>query len=182
VKVLILNGSPRKNGNTSTALEAVKRGIENNIKEAEVLTVDVCGLDISGCINCDSCKSNGGLCVTDSDSVKITQAIYDADVILVGTPVYWWGMTAQLKLVVDKMYSRSEQFKQQDKKAGIVITGMADLSDPEYDLIKDQMKCICSHLGWQMIFSEAIVTAAEDTVRNDTEKNRYLETLWRKIL
>ncbi|HVI43037.1 MAG TPA: flavodoxin family protein, partial [Anaerovoracaceae bacterium] len=123
MKILILNGSPRLNGNTRTALNEISQSIRSNITGVEVELIDVTKHKLSGCTNCDSCRRNGGKCVLPDDSAKIIQKIYDSEVVILGTPVYYWGISAQLKMVVDKLYSKDDQFRQQKKKLGLVTVG-----------------------------------------------------------
>lgn len=152
MNILILNGSPRHHGNTHAALQTMK-GIleEGNIVEV----LDVCNLKLSGCCACDSCKRNGGHCVCPDESDAVIQKIVQADAVIFGTPVYWWGMSAQLKMVVDKFYSQDSQFKTMKKKIGLVVTGANGLDNPQYRLIDEQFRCIAEYLHWDMAFSLA---------------------------
>lgn len=75
--------------------------------------------------------------------------------VIFGTPVYWWGMSAQLKMVVDKFYSQDSQFKTMKKKIGVVVTGANGLDNPQYRLIDEQFRCIAEYLHWDMAFSLA---------------------------
>lgn len=77
-------------------------------------------ISFSACLACDGCKRNGGTCVQPDDTAELIQKIYDADILVFGTPVYFWGMSAQLKMVVDKLYSRDDALKKLDKKVGLV--------------------------------------------------------------
>lgn len=65
MKVLLLNGSPRK-GNTLSALEIIKKGIEENLK-AEVELLDVTKYNVAGCLACDYCSTHKGKCVNQKD-------------------------------------------------------------------------------------------------------------------
>ena len=113
MNILFLNGSPRHHGNTRAALQTMKAILEDgNTVEA----LDVCTLKLSGCCACDGCKQNGGHCVCPDESDAVIQKIVQADAVIFGTPVYWWGMSAQLKMVVDKFYSQDSQFKTMKKK------------------------------------------------------------------
>lgn len=152
MNILILNGSPRHHGNTRAALKTMKAILEekNNI---EIL--DVCTLKLSGCRACDGCKHNGGHCVCPDESDTVIQKIAQADGVIFGTPVYWWGMSAQLKMIVDKFYSQDSQFKTMDKKLGVVIVGANDLGNPQYRLIHDQFCCIAEYLNWDLAFSQS---------------------------
>ena len=115
MKVLMVNGSPRGKGNTKAALEAVADGIKEGLKPEELEIYDVSKHKLSACLACDGCKKNGGTCVQPDDTAELIQKIYDADILVFGTPVYFWGMSAQLKMVVDKLYSKDAELKKLDK-------------------------------------------------------------------
>jgi multimeric flavodoxin WrbA len=181
MKILLLNGSPRLSGNTKTALNEISRGISSNIPGAEIELVDITKYKVSGCVNCDSCMKNGGSCVQRDDTNEIIQKVYDADAVILGTPVYYWGVSAQMKTVVDKFYSKDEQFRQQKKKLGIVAVGAGSLDDPEYALITAQFECICNYLGWDIIFSHSVSAANKGDLAGDSAKLKDLSGLWQKI-
>lgn len=181
MKILVLNGSPRLNGNTRIALNEIVRGIKSNIGGAEVEMMDIATRSLSGCNNCDACKENGGTCITPDDSAMIIQKIYDADVVVFGTPVYFWGMTSQLKMVIDKLYSKDDLIRKakQHKKIGLVAIGEADLDDREYALIKEQFQCICDFLYWDLLFSQSISAGEAGAISWDADKIKELGDLWR---
>ena len=150
MKVLILNGSPRHSGNTRSALQVMKAELE---KEHTVEFLDVCNLHLSGCVACDGCKKNGGHCVRPDDSDQVIQKVVAADVVLFGTPVYWWGMSAQLKMLVDKFYSQDGPFKTMPKTIGLLTVGANGVDNPQYRLIREQFQCIAEYLHWKFAFS-----------------------------
>ena len=170
MNALILNGSPRKNGNTSHALRAIEDGLKQNYT---VESLNVYDFTFRPCRNCDACKRNGGNCIQADDTVKIINKITDADLIVFGSPVYWWGISAQLKDVVDKFYSRDDNSKptlRTKKKIGIVACGAETTDDPEYKLISDQFHCIAKFLGWEVVLDEAISAAAVDDLAKDAAR------------
>ena len=186
MKVLILNGSPRMKGNTRAALEAVKNGIEKGLAPEEVELYDISQHKLSPCVACDTCKGNGGVCIQPDESAELIQKMYDADILIFGTPVYWWGMSAQLKTALDKMYSKDAQFKELkakgiSKKAGLIVVGAAATDDPEYKLIEDQMTCICGHLGWKLAFSYGISAWEPGEVAGQEETIRELGEVWETL-
>ena len=132
-------------------------------------------------MNCDSCMKNGGSCVQPDDSTEAIQKVYDADVVILGTPVYYWGVTAQMKTFVDKFYCKDAQFRQQKKKLGIVAVGAADLDDREYGLIREQFGCICDYLGWDLIFSHSVSAFEKGDLASDSAKLQELNSLWKAI-
>lgn len=103
MKAVAVNGSPRKNGNTfyllSVVLDELKsRGIETEIIQAG-------GRDIHGCIACDKCrKSPVPRCAFDDDIINSSiEKIKNADAIILGSPVYFGGLTAQMKAFIDRI-------------------------------------------------------------------------------
>ncbi len=170
MNALILNGSPRKNGNTSHALRAIEDGLKRN---HTVESLNVYNFTFRPCRNCDACKRNGGNCIQADDTVKIINKVTDADLIIFGSPVYWWGISAQLKDVVDKFYSRDDESKptlRTKKKIGIVACGADSLTNPEYKLISDQFHCIAEFLGWEVVLDESICAAAADDLAKDAAR------------
>lgn len=159
MNILILNGSPRKNGNTVHALNALKKGLEPTHRTE---WVDVAAMNLKGCIACEGCKKNGGNCVLPDGGAELIDKVAAADMVLFGSPVYWWGISAQLKLALDKFYSKSEEFMQTPKKLGIVAVGEAGPDEPQYRLISGQFRCIAEYLGWELVIDEKITAAAID--------------------
>ncbi|MHC1722361.1 MAG: flavodoxin family protein [Aminipila sp.] len=181
MKIFLLNGSPRVNGNTQTALNQIIQGIQPNIKETHIELLNVADLDLRGCMNCDSCRKNDGNCVMSDDSIKIIEKIYDADIVILGTPVYYWGITSQLKVVIDKLYSKENQLRQQKKKFGVVVIGEASLDDIEYKLISNQFECISRYFGWDLIFNKSVSAFEEGDLAKDNIQLEELINLWKLI-
>ena len=166
MKVLILNGSPRK-GNTMTAIKAIRKGIESRSDAADI-EVDVIVAEGKNIIPCRACNACGCMsrCIFADDSPEINAAAEEADAIVFATPVYWWGMTAQLKLVIDKFYARAAKFKGA-KKIGTIVIGGAELSDPEYEIIQKQFQCICDYMGWEIAFAKSYAANKPADLKGD---------------
>ncbi len=103
MKVIGINASPRKNANTQTLVDAVLGGAAE--KGAEIRMVHLRELNINGCLGCGGCKRHEGKCVQKDDLTPLLQEMADCDAIVMGTPVYWYHVTAQLKMLVDRLYS-----------------------------------------------------------------------------
>lgn len=101
-KVLAINGSPRKKGNTFLLLKTVLDELEKEGIDTEVIQLG--SEDISGCQACYSCKNRGDYtCKLTKDSFnKVFKLCMEADAILLGSPVYVGGMTSQLKAFIDR--------------------------------------------------------------------------------
>ena len=179
MKALLFNGSPRK-GNTYTALKALKRGLVN-INELELWEVDAYEASVAPCVACDACASSGK-CICDDDTNEIIDAVAEADLIVFATPVYWWGVTAQMKLIIDKLYAQCNKMKTLNKQVGIIIVGEAEQDDPQYDIIPKQFECICDYLGWQLKFCNTYTACAAGDLAADAEAIEEIEELWESVV
>lgn len=173
MKVVLLNGSPRK-GNTMTALTALKQGLAQ-IPDAEVTEIIAQEKTIIPCKACNACGCMSR-CIFADDSPEINAAIEAADAIVFATPVYWWGMTAQLKLIVDKFYAREAKLKG-TKKVGSIVIGEADLDDPEYEIMQTQIRCISEYMGWEMVFAKSFSADKPADLKGDEATLAEIEGL-----
>lgn len=162
MKIVIVNGSPRK-GNTVSAIEAFVEGAKAN-NEIEIIDADK--LDISGCKGCDACGCTKG-CVAQDDTNATVDKLVAADMIVWATPVYWWGMTAQMKLVVDKCYCKGSMMT--GKKIATIVTGGAATDNVQYELIKGQFDCIAKRLKWDIVFNKSFSAEAVGELADDAE-------------
>lgn len=107
-KVLILEGSPRRGGNTQVLLDAVGRGIVR--AGGKVERIRVAELKIAPCIGCGGCDKTGH-CVVKDDMTRLYEKIVAARRLILASPVYFYALTAQLKAVVDRgqaLWSRKQ--------------------------------------------------------------------------
>jgi multimeric flavodoxin WrbA len=102
-KILILNGSPRPKGNTTTLADQLISGASDAGAETEIIWLQ--GLEINPCDACDSCQGNGSDCVISDDMQDIYPKLRAADAVVIATPVYWFNMTAQIKTCLDRLYA-----------------------------------------------------------------------------
>ena len=170
MKIIIINGSARK-GNTLTAINALIKGASEK-NEIEVIEPDK--LQIAPCKGCGACQCHKG-CVDNDDTNPTIDKIAAADMILFTTPVYWWGITAQMKLVIDKCYCKGAYLK--NKKVGIIVVGGANTNDKQYELIKGQFDCISGYLSWDLLFYNAYSATKTDDLANCQSAIKELESL-----
>ena len=101
LKVLILNGSPRKDGNTSIAIKEMEKVFEQN--DVEVDTVVVGNKNIRGCMACGACGKLGK-CVYDDAVNEIAEKFKEADGLIVASPVYYASANATLIACLDRLF------------------------------------------------------------------------------
>lgn len=175
MRAVLLNGSPRK-GNTCAALHALKTGFVL-IDGLEVVEINASKLQISPCIACGACEKREG-CVLDDQTNEVMEEILRADVLVFALPVYWWGIPAQLKLIIDKFYSRMERFAQVKKLVGVLMVGQLSTDNIQYELIHQQIACISDYLGWEVIFSKAYSAYDPEDLAADQGAIQEIKTLW----
>ena len=103
MKITVITGSPRKNGNTFAMVDSFIKAAE--AKGHEVVRFDAAMMNIGGCRACMTCFKTDKACSFDDDFNIIAPHILDADAILYAMPVYWYSIPAQIKGVIDRVFS-----------------------------------------------------------------------------
>lgn len=102
-KIVVITGSPRKNGNSFAMTDAFVRAAE--AKGHQVIRFDAAMKNVGGCHACETCFKTGKACSFEDDFNTIAPAILGADAVVFTTPVYWYSIPAQIKGVIDKLFS-----------------------------------------------------------------------------
>ena len=102
-KIVVITGSPRKNGNSFAMTDAFIKAAEE--KGHTVTRFDAAMMNVGGCHACETCYKSGKACSFDDDFNTMAPAILEADAVVFTMPVYWYSIPAQIKGVLDKMYS-----------------------------------------------------------------------------
>jgi len=116
-KVLIFSGSPRKGGNTDLLCDQCLLGASEAGNEAEKIFVNE--KSIAYCDACATCYSKKMPCVKSDDMTEIIEKMMAADVIVMGTPVYFYSMSGQMKVLIDRTIS--DFLKIRDKEIYIIL-------------------------------------------------------------
>lgn len=110
-KVLILSGSPRRNGNSDILCDEFARGAEEAGHKVE--KIRVAEKNIGYCRGCYACKETGK-CIIQDDMAEVLQKMIDADVIVLASPVYFYSIDAQLKALIDRTVARWLEVKNKE--------------------------------------------------------------------
>ena len=125
MKVLIVNSSPRHNGNTSIALEEMIKVFRNEGVETELLNIGT--QSIRGCIACNSCAKNGK-CVFDDAVNKAAPLLKEAAGLVVASPVYYASANATLIAFLDRLFYSTSFDKTMKVGASVVVARRGGLS------------------------------------------------------
>ena len=170
MKIVILNGSARK-GNTYACIKAFAEGAANG---NEIEIIETANVHISPCKGCGACGCKNG-CVDKDDTNAVVDKIVAADLILFASPIYWWGLTGQLKTVIDKCYSKASFLKK--KMVGLLLCAGAPTDDVEYDLIKRQFDEMAEYLEWDMKFFKAFYAYEKNDIASNTDALNEMKKL-----
>ncbi len=106
-KIVVLNGSPRRNGNTSALVKSFTEGAETAGNTVSEFFLDK--MDIHGCKGCFGGHSSKECpCVQKDDMQQIYPAVKDCDIIVLATPLYYWNMSGQLRTAIDRLFALEE--------------------------------------------------------------------------
>lgn len=149
MNIISFLGSPREKGNTAVLLNKVLDGIDSKFGEKGE-KVYLHGSNIKPCMGCNACKTNeDAKCVIDDDMQEIYKKIEKADLIIVASPIYWWGVTAQTKLFVDRTYGlnyKNRNANYRNKKLMLLMTYGGELPNSGPETVENNFNEICSYL------------------------------------
>ena len=129
MKIIILNGSPRKNNNTAKMLKSAKEGAES--KGYKVEYFDLYDLNFTGCRSCLACKLKDGRrnhCCWKDDLSPIIDKIFESDALIIGSPIYQGNITSQIQALMERVHfvtlSYDDYHNYNDKKinVGVILT------------------------------------------------------------
>ncbi|MFH1045563.1 MAG: flavodoxin family protein [Candidatus Omnitrophota bacterium] len=105
-KILILSASPKKDGNTATLVSWFTQGACSKGAEVEIVPTAFLKYKSNGCTSCRLCQNSDAYeCVIDDEAKPVLAKMAKVDVIVMATPLYFFGASAQLKLIFDRMFS-----------------------------------------------------------------------------
>ena len=134
VKVLAINGSPRKKGNTQVLIDEAAKEIKK--EGIEVKSISIADYDIRPCDGCEQCFKKPWDCPIKDDAVKVLKRMIAADGLLIGSPVYCGGVTAQLKALFDRSVIPYQNAEFKDKVGGALTVGGAKNGGQELTLLQ----------------------------------------------
>ena len=142
-KIVILVGSVRKGGNTELLANAFYEGAKQN---NEVEIISVADYDVKPCVGCNACfEREGNTCFQEDDMSIIYKKLYEANIIVIASPVYFYGLSAQLKAVIDRLHTPLRN-KFVTKKLGLLLVAGAKLP-AVFDAIKLQYQLVLDFFG-----------------------------------
>ena len=147
MKIVVLTGSPRHNGNSAILAEQFIKGAQE--KGHEVFRFDCAFKHVEPCRACNRCGMNG-VCIYNDDFVKLRPHLISADMVVFATPMYYFGVSTQLKRVIDRFYAVNGLIKGVPKKAAFLMT-YADTAREEAEPMLCHYRTLLKYLGWSSV-------------------------------
>lgn len=166
--ILGIVGSPRRGANTETIVDSVLAGAAD--RGATTSKVVLTELNIAPCQACNKCQTDG-VCVHNDDMESIIELMEKNDVWVLGTPIFWWGPTAQLKAFIDRWYGVDQRIFQ--GKQVILAIPMGGNNEHYARHTIGMFKEICNYLD--MICVETLVVPGMTGKKSAKENIRLLE-------
>ena len=148
-KIVVITGSPRKNGNSFAMTDAFIQAAQ--AKGHTVTRFDAAMMKIGGCHACMTCYSTGRPCTFDDDFNTIAPAILEADAIVFTMPVYWYSIPAQIKGVIDRIFSLVVGGKDIAGKKCALITCCEEEEMSVLDGVRIPLERTAALLKWKMV-------------------------------
>lgn len=171
--VLLINGSPHKEGCTYTALREVADTLEQNGVTTEMLHIGV--KPIAGCIACGKCREMGKCVFNDDDVNDVIARVSEFDGVVVGSPVYYAGPSGQLTAFLDRMFYASSG-KWAGKLGAAVVSCRRGGASAAFDRLNKYFTIGCMHVVSSQYWNQ-VHGFTPDDVRQDLEGLQTMRTL-----
>ena len=149
-KIVILNGSPRKSGNTSTLIKAFREGAESAGHTVTEFFLDK--MSIHGCKGCFGGHSDRDCpCVQQDDMNQIYPAVRDCDVVVLASPLYYWTMSGQLRTALDRLFALEEGGRNLLRGNGTSSALLMAAEGYEFDDAVLYYDHLLEHLRWNIL-------------------------------
>jgi multimeric flavodoxin WrbA len=163
-KIVVLTGSPRRGGNTDKLAEAFIKGAKQG--GHDIVKFETAFKNIQGCKGCGSCFSGSRPCVIRDDFDELYPLLESSAVIAFFSPLYWGGISAQLKTAWDRFhaYTRPENKKRLAIRESVYVLCGHNGNAAQYEPAAKVYRDIAAHMGWQdrgVLFATGLLEKAD---------------------
>ena len=145
MKILVLTGSARLNGNSSKLADAFIEGAKT--AGHDVKRIDCAHIKVGGCLGCNYCYGNDGVCCQKDDFADVRDALLAADAVIFASPVYYYGLSSQLCAVIDRFYAIDQKLHGNKKTALLLSLGDGEEVTAKPSI--DHYKGFAGYLKWE---------------------------------
>lgn len=144
LKIVVLCGSPHKAGTSALLADKFIEGAQAAGHEA--FRFNAAFEDIHPCNGCDACGMNGPCVINDAISEKLIEKLVECDMVALVTPLYYYGFSAQIKMVIDRFYSRTGAIH--NKKSMLMATAW-NSSGITFNALQEHYDTLVRYMDWQ---------------------------------
>lgn len=174
-KIFVISGSPRLEGNSNLLAEAFIKGAQAG--DNEVVYINAYDINLKPCLACDSCWRHNKPCVLEDDNELLEQGMKDAEAIVIISPIYFFGLTGKLKVLIDKLYPfipKQVPYELKIKDA-YLISCCADEETEVFASVKAAFRQISTYMGWN-IKDEVLINNCGKY--QEIKKTKYLDYVY----
>lgn len=147
MKIVVLTGSPRRNGNSAYLADRFIEGAKE--KGHEIYRFDCAFKQVEPCRACNRCGMDGP-CIFNDDFSELRPHLIEADMVVFATPMYYFGISAQMKRVIDRFYAINGKIKGHYKKAAYLMT-YANTAKSDAEPMLLHYRTMMDYLGWESV-------------------------------
>ena len=145
MKILVIESSPHKHGASNMLADNFIRGAEDAGHQVKVF--DVARAALHPCLGCNACGMSGP-CIQKDDMAELREQLLASDMAVFVTPLYYFGMSAQLKTVIDRFYSFNGKLTAKNLKTALIAAAW-DSNDWTMKDIKNHYETLCRYLNFE---------------------------------
>lgn len=149
MNILMVYGSPHKNGTTHALAEAFLDGVNQNAHVIE--TVWLGEKKVAPCLGCEYCKTHDGTCVHGDDMAELLHKVLAADLVVFVTPIYYFGFCAQIKAFIDRFYAVNAILRTHTEKKAILLCAGGGKEEWISDGILANYHTMLRYLNWESL-------------------------------
>ncbi len=146
-RITVITGSPHKHGASFLLADNFIEGAEK--VGASVYRFDAAFKRVTPCSGCDRCGLGGADCVYRDDMTELNPHLIEADLIVLCTPLYYFGFSAQLKLVIDRFYAINSQLHV--AKEAVLLAAAWNSSPETFPALAHHYERLCEYMGWKNV-------------------------------
>ena len=165
MKITVITGSPHKDGTSALLADKFMEGAKT--AGHDVFRFNSAFEEVHPCIGCDRCGMNGP-CIYKDSMTKLNPELLASNLVAFVTPLYYYGMSAQIKTVIDRFYANNSRLHVSKKT--ILMATAYNSSDWTFNALTEHYKTLVRYMGWE---DAGMVLAGGCGVRNDIERTDF---------
>ena len=167
MKIVVINSSPHSE-EQSTSRYLAQRFVDGaKSRGHEIFIFDAANEDTHPCRGCDTCGMDGDCIFNDAIQTKLMPKMLEADLLVLVTPLYYYGMSAQLKTVVDRFYSRTTRL---NNKKSLLLATAWNSADWTMEALDKHYETLVRYMNWQSVGK---VLATGSGTRSMVERSEF---------